>query len=356
MIKALARLLLHLKERGLVPDYLIRLLLRWMCWFWVRRLSCYGDVEKQNQYLLHFVKKLKGSETAIKQKEANEQHYEVPTSFFKTCLGPSMKYSCGLWDKHTHTLEQSETAMMKLACERARIHDEGPLRVLDLGCGWGSMSIYIAKNFPRSTVTALSNSRTQKEFIDSRAKELGLTNITVITADASVFDFESAALFDRIVTNEMLEHMKNYDVMFAKMGKWLAPGGYLFIHILGNRRFAYNFGGGEDDWMGKYFFSGGTMPSENLFSFFLPPTLRIDSLWRVNGTHYAKTLNAWLKQVDEKKEHESSPRGLEGCPPRGVHSISSMEDFLLVLCRSIRLRQRLRVDGIPLLISENLTT
>ena len=310
-MKTLFKVILGLKERGLIPDFYMRLMLRWMCWMWARRLSCYGDVEKQMQYKMSYVNKLKVAEGAIKQNEANEQHYEVPTTFFQTCLGPWMKYSCGLWESQTRTLQQSEEAMMKLACDRARISDGG-LRVLDLGCGWGSMALFIAKQFPTNRVTALSNSRTQREFILQRAKDMGLTNVEVITADASVFEFPESPDFDRIVSNEMLEHMKNYETTFKKIASWLKPDGILFIHVLGNRRFAYSFNGGSDDWMGKYFFAGGTMPSEDLFSFFMPSSLKIENMWRVSGVHYQKTLNAWLRRLDTKENTRAALKALEG--------------------------------------------
>jgi cyclopropane-fatty-acyl-phospholipid synthase len=250
-----------------------------------------------------FVDGLKRMPIAIETDSANWQHYEVPGAFYELVLGPRLKYSSGLWTTHVKTLAEAEEAMLALYCERADIQDGQ--EILDLGCGWGSMSLWLAEKYPNARITGLSNSASQKQFIEQRAQEKGFKNLEIVTANIVTHDWSRQ--FDRIVSIEMLEHMKNYDALMAKISRWLVPGGKLFIHIFTHKYFAYHYESqGPSDWMTRYFFLGGTMPSHHLLLYFQHP-LKITGHWVVNGTHYQKTAEAWL---DNMKRHRREIRDL----------------------------------------------
>ncbi|KAJ3221248.1 hypothetical protein HK099_003656, partial [Clydaea vesicula] len=222
---------------------------------------------------------------ALDTEKANEQHYEIPTEFFKLCLGNKLKYSGCLYENGAKNLNEAEVDMLDLYINRGAFHDGQ--EVLDLGCGWGSVTLYFAEKFPNSRFTSLSNSATQRQHIELVAKEKNLSNVTVITADINDFDFEKN--FDRIISIEMFEHMKNYSQLFSKINKWLKPSGKLFCHVFAHKDMPYDFNAGDkNSWMAKYFFSGGTMPSADLFLFF-QENLTIEDRWIVNGKNYAKT-------------------------------------------------------------------
>ncbi len=292
---------LGLKERGLLPDAAMRRLVRVMCAQWVRTFECGGDNEKQAFYKNRYFEKLRGSAGAIHQDDANVQHYEVPTRFFHLMLGPYLKYSCCLFDDGSSDLAVAEVTMLRTFLEdrlglSALVKAKGSVRVLDLGCGWGSHGSYILDNYEDVHVTFLSNSATQQDYIKSRNQKYA-GRFTNVKADASTFDDPVfAEAFDVIVSCEMLEHMKNYDTVLTKVSSWLKTDGRMMVQILGNRRFAYDFK--TTDWMGKYFFAGGTMPSRDLFEHFLPPDLTQARVWDVSGTQYSRTLEAWLARLD----------------------------------------------------------
>jgi cyclopropane-fatty-acyl-phospholipid synthase len=226
----------------------------------------------------------------------------VPAEFFHLHLGPCLKYSSCLYPSGSETLAEAELAMLELVALRAGLKDG--MRILDLGCGWGSFSLWAAKRFPNAQLTGVSNSNGQREFIEQQARERGLSNLRIITANVVDFDFETSELgdgFDRVVTIEMFEHMKNYAALLAKVSRWLKADGRLFIHVFAHREFAYHFSDNDDsDWMTRYFFTGGLMPSQSLLLNF-PEHVAIENQWWVDGRHYEKTANHWLQQMDRAR-------------------------------------------------------
>ncbi|XP_059141799.1 uncharacterized protein LOC131929550 [Physella acuta] len=268
---------------------------------WVNKLECGGDVEKQHLFKKRFLDRLRVSPIATDTEDANKQHYEVPTEFFVSVLGKRLKYSGCIWPKEVTKLDEAEDATLALYCERAKVEDGQT--VMDLGCGWGSLTLYILEKFPKCQVTSVSNSKTQKVLIEERAEKMGASDrLKVITADANVYT--TSDTFDRILSIEMFEHMKNYESLFHRVSTWLKPNGLLFLQIFCHKHHPYAFDvkpGSDTEWMAKNFFTGGTMPSSDLFLFFQDDLSLVDS-WVINGSNYSKTLEAWLEKMDACKE------------------------------------------------------
>lgn len=277
-----------LLEKNLLPDCLLRI--------GIRRLLAQRIREETTRYdRAAYVADLRQRALAEQTAAANEQHYEVPTPFYQYCLGRRLKYSGCLYPTGKETLDQAEEHMLALYAERAQLADGQ--HILELGCGWGSLCLYNAERFPHTQITAISNSRTQKEHIDTEARKRGLKNLRIITCDINAFDIAPAS-FDRVVSVEMFEHLKNYELLFKNIARWLRPGGLLFTHIFTHSRFSYHFVARDaSDWMSRYFFTGGQMPAHDLLMQF-QDDLKLVQDWKVNGRHYQQTAEHWLQNMD----------------------------------------------------------
>ncbi len=281
-----------LLEKDLLPDTLVRL--------GIRRLLAQRLREEAARYDEDaYVADLKTRPLAEQTQAANEQHYEVPTPFYQYCLGKNLKYSGCLYARGDESLDEAEDAMLALYTERARLADGQ--EILELGCGWGSLSLYLAAKYPRSRITGVSNSRTQREYIEGEARKRGLRNLRILTCDINRLELAPDA-FDRIVSVEMFEHLKNYQLLFANIARWLKPEGLLFVHIFTHARFSYHFVARDaSDWMARHFFTGGQMPSHRLLTRF-QDDLKLVADWKIDGTHYQKTAEHWLENMDRHRD------------------------------------------------------
>ena len=287
--------LIELAERGWVPEPIVRAGIRRL--IRVRLASESRRSPDPDVALTRFIDAMARSELAPVPHLANLQHYEVPAAFFEAVLGRHLKYSCALWAPGVVTLDAAEAAMLDLTCRRAGLEDGQ--RILELGCGWGSLSLWVAERSPGARVTAVSNSASQGAFISARAAARGLRNLEVVTADMN--RFEPQGRFDRVVSVEMFEHMRNWPALLGRIGGWLEPDGRLFVHVFAHRRYAYPFEvDGDGDWMARHFFTGGIMPAHDLLAR-VPSPFEVEARWFVDGTHYKRTAEAWLARLDGRR-------------------------------------------------------
>ena len=287
---------ISLIERGWIPDSLIRTGIRQLL---RKRLSEEKINFNTKDHINSFADTLCSRPIAVDTSAANDQHYELPPSFFNLVLGKYNKYSSCYWGDGATSLDEAEASSLKITCERAELSDG--MDILELGCGWGSLSLWMAEKYPNSRITSISNSNQQREFINGAAKLKKLNNLKIVTCDMNSFNAETK--FDRVVSVEMFEHMQNYERLMENISEWLKPSGKLFVHIFCHQKFAYFFSTeGSDNWMGRYFFTGGLMPSEDLLLKF-QKNLSLDKQWRWNGRHYKQTSNTWLKNMDKEKNN-----------------------------------------------------
>ena len=288
---------LNWTEQGLVPDNVIRLGIRRLLERKRAEIRA-DDVEHATLLENRFVELMNESPVALVPERANEQHYEVPAEFFNEVLGARRKYSCAYWPRHVTSLDAAELAALEVTAERADVRNG--MTVLDLGCGWGSLSLYLAERMPDCRITAVSNSESQKAYIDAQAKSRSLENLRVRVADMN--DFDPGESFDRVVSVEMFEHMRNWGELFRRIAGWLRPEGLFFMHVFCHRTTPYEFvDKGPGDWMSRQFFSGGIMPSAGLPLRFADD-LVVEQRWFWEGSHYAKTCEGWLRNMDERAD------------------------------------------------------
>lgn len=285
-------------EKGWLPDFLIRYGIRKLCRQRLREEMA-QDVERYSARKNSLIKQLRESPIAIETQAANEQHYEVPAIFYQHALGKNLKYSGCYWPESVNNLDEAEDKILAMYAKRGQFKDGQ--NILELGCGWGSITLYLAAHFPNSTITGVSNSNSQREYIMAQAQARGLNNVNIITCDVNELALDDQ--FDRVISIEMFEHVRNYQFLLNKIASWVKPEGKLFIHVFCHKDVVYPFEvEGEDNWMGRYFFTGGLMPSSDTLLHF-QDMFSIEKQWLMNGQHYEKTANAWLENADKHKEN-----------------------------------------------------
>lgn len=288
--------LLHLAEHRLLADSLIRYGIRRKLEARAKRCAAEQTPDAE------IIQELQDRALAESTDRANEQHYEVPTAYFKYALGKRLKYSSAYWPTGCNSLDEAEEYMLERSCQHAQLWDGQ--EILELGCGWGSLTLYMAEHYPNSKITAISNSHSQREYIMAEAKLRGFNNVNVQTVDIN--DFNPSKQFDRVVSVEMFEHVRNHQALFGRLANWLKDDARVFIHVFAHKSQAYLFepegDGKERDWMAEYFFTGGIMPSVTLLPHAAEGHLELLKQWEINGTHYSKTLEAWLNKQDANEK------------------------------------------------------
>lgn len=290
--------LLGLAERGLIPDRLLRLGIRRLCAQRLREERA-GGLDAQALRFAQRIDELRKSPVAIETDTANAQHYELPPEFFQLCLGPRLKYSGCYYPRGDETLAEAEEAMLALYDERAELRDGQA--ILELGCGWGSLTLWMAQRYPNARITAISNSHSQRQHIEAQCRKRGLINVQVHTQDVNTLVLQPEQ-FDRCVSIEMFEHMRNYQTLMSRIAGWLKPGGKLFVHVFAHRTLMYPYEtAGEGNWLGRHFFTGGQMPAADTLLMF-QRDLGIEQRWLVDGTHYQRSANHWLARQDDQRD------------------------------------------------------
>ncbi|NDY97011.1 SAM-dependent methyltransferase [Wenzhouxiangella limi] len=287
---------IDLAESGRLPDWTVRMGIRRLL---RNRLAQEFDRNpmQRSQRAQALIEELRESAVAIETEAANEQHYEVPAAFYQLALGERLKYSSGYWPDGVNDPDSAEEAMLAATCRHAELADGQ--RILELGCGWGSLTLWMAAEYPESQITAVSNSASQRAHIEARALELGLHNVEVLTRDVNTLKLDER--FDRVVSVEMFEHVRNYRELMKRIAGWLRPEGKLFVHIFCHRYLLYPFETeGEGNWMGRYFFTGGLMPAADTLLHF-QDDLALESRKLYSGHHYARTARAWLDNMDRRR-------------------------------------------------------
>ncbi len=285
---------IDLVERGFVPDFITRSFIQRLCAERVKQASTREGKEEAAEFL----KTLRLGPVALHPEKANEQHYELPPEFFELALGERRKYSCCYYEDSASTLDQAEVVALRKTCEHAEL--QNGQSILELGCGWGSLSLWMAERYPESEIVVVSNSTPQRLYIESQCRTRSLKNLKVVTADIN--DFTTSQRYDRVVSVEMFEHLHNYQEMLRRIASWLNPEGKLFVHHFCHKTSAYPFETeGAANWIGRYFFTGGVMPNENLLAGF-DQDMTVTKNWVWNGAHYQKTSEDWLCRLDGRRK------------------------------------------------------